>query len=339
MTREPLTAQTYDNLHAFAPSAERVFFLDQRMRSRLADSIRHILAEGEGHLTVPKSPSEKFLHGLEKRPVSPLAFSFYSDAVLAIEEDDVAQASRLLTELVSLPEPSSGLDIIELADPKQDATAERYARFLNTDPTITFEILAPAKELAARCRAQIRDAFELLDSGDPELAGEIRALLRQIVLASGSRDRTAMTFDGASSFMLWGAIILNADRTDGAIEMAQVLAHESAHNLLFGFSADEALVKNAPEELFSSPLRKDPRPMDGIYHATFVTARMYRAVRKLLESGVLDAAGEEKARKDLAENARLFKQGIQTVQEFGKLSALGESVMRGASEYMAAAAE
>lgn len=307
------------------------------MRSRLADSLRYILAEGAEHLTVPQSQFGKFLDGLEKRPVSPLAFSFYNDAVLAIEQDDVTEASRLLTELVSLPEPPASLDIIELPDPGRDAIAERYARFLNTDPSITFEIFAPPKELAAKCRAQIRNAFALLDAGDPELAAEIRALLRQIVLAAGSRDPMAYIFDGASSFMLWGAIILNADRGDGAVEMAQMLAHESAHNLLFGFSADEALVKNAPEELFSSPLRKDPRPMDGIYHATFVTARMYRVVRRLLESGVLDAAAQEKARKDLAENARLFENGIETVEKFGELSALGESVMRGASDYMAAA--
>jgi HEXXH motif-containing protein len=229
------------------------------------------------------------------------------------------------------------LEILELADPNQDAVAARYARFLNDDPSVKFEIFAPSQQVATNCRAQIRDAFALLDAGDPELAGELRALLREIILAAGTKDPKAMTFDGASSFMLWGAIIINADRSDGAIGMAQMLAHESAHNLLFGFSADQTLVENSPEELFSSPLRKDARPMDGIYHATFVTARMYRVVQQLLDSGILDAAAKEKAQKDLADNARLFKQGIETVQKFGKLSPLGESVMRGASDYMSAA--
>ena len=332
-----MAVQTQDNLHAFAPSAERVFFLDQRMRSRLADSLRYILTQGEGVLTVPHDRLQKFLTDLESRPVSPLAFSFYNDVVLAIEEDDVEKASQLLTELTTLPPRAGGLEIIELADPKHDAIAARYARFLNDDPSISFEIFPPSKQIAEKCRAQIRDAFALLDAGDPELAGEIRALLREIVLAAGNKDPKAYTFDGASSFMLWGAIILNADRGDGAIGMVQMLAHESAHNLLFGFSADEALVENTPDELFSSPLRKDPRPMDGIYHATFVTARMHRVVRQLLESGILDAAAKEKALKDLAENARLFKHGIETVQKFARLSPLGTSVMRGASDYMAAA--
>jgi HEXXH motif-containing protein len=305
------------------------------MRSRLATSLRYILAQGDGVLAVPQESLQKFLTDLETRPVSPLAFSFYNDAVLAIEEDDVEKASQLLTELTTLPARTGGLEIIDLADPKQDAIAARYARFLNDDPSVSFDIFPPSKPIAEKCRDQIRDAFALLDTGDPDLAGEIRALLREIILATGTKDPKVMTFDGASSFMLWGAIILNADRGDGPVGMAQMLAHESAHNLLFGFSADEGLVENGPDELFSSPLRKDPRPMDGIYHATFVTARMYRVVHQLLQSGILDADAQEKAEKDLAENARLFKNGIETVQKFARLSPLGESVMRGASEYMA----
>ena len=331
-----MAVPTEIDLNAFAPSAERVLFLDQRMRARLADSLRYILAQGAGVLDLPADKIQQFLRELEDRPVSPLAFSYYNDAVLAIEEDDIESASRQLTALTTLPLRVSGLEITDLADPKSDATAARYARFLNDDPTISFEIFAPTKEASAKCRAQIRDAFALLDAGDPELAGEIRALLREIVLAAGTTDPKAYTFDGASSFMLWGAIILNVNRSDGPLGMAQMLAHESAHNLLFGFSADAALVENSPDELFSSPLRKDPRPMDGIYHATFVTARMYRVVNELLKSGILDAATTAKAQADLADNARLFRHGISTVEKYGKLSALGESVMRGASDYMAA---
>jgi HEXXH motif-containing protein len=175
-----------------------------------------------------------------------------------------------------------------------------------------------------------------MQAGDPALAGEIRGLLREIILAAGTQDPKAMTFDGVSSFMLWGAIILNANRREGELSMVQKLAHESAHNLLFGFSADGSLVENDDDELFSSPLRPDPRPMDGIYHATFVTARMHRVIKRLVESGVLSAAQKESARKELDDNARLFQNGIATVNQQGKLTSLGKVVMQGASDYMAA---
>jgi len=106
-----LAVHTPDNLHAFAPSAERVLFLDQRMRSRLAESLRYILAQGEGILKIPHEKFQQFLTDLEAHPVSPLAFSFYSDTVLAIEEDDIESASGFLSELTKLPARATGLEL------------------------------------------------------------------------------------------------------------------------------------------------------------------------------------------------------------------------------------
>jgi hypothetical protein len=42
------------------------------------------------------------------------------------------------------------------------------------------------------------------------------------------------------------------------------------------------LVENEVEELYPSPLRSDPRPIDGVVYATYVTARMDYAVTSLL---------------------------------------------------------
>ena len=80
---------------------------------------------------------------------------------------------------------------------------------------------------------------------------------------------------------------MRAGRTT-VLDTAQALAHESGHNLLFGFCASESLVENADEELFASPLRADPRPMDGVFHATYVVARMHQTLTRLLEANVLD---------------------------------------------------
>jgi hypothetical protein len=325
------------NLFAFEPSAERIHFLSQRMRSGLADSLRYITEEAGDQLNLPPGQLDTFLVQLEARPISPQAFCFYHDAVIAIEEDNLEAASRLLTELIHLPAHPGGPLIFNLPDPKRDPAGKRYSRFIETDATASFEIFPPTAEASASCRTQIKNAFVLMDQGDPELAAEIRALVLEIILAAGTEDPKAMTFDGASAFMLWGGIMINANRRDGAVGMVQMLAHESAHDLLFALCASEPLVENAPDELYPSPLRVDPRPMEGIYHATFVTARMHRAVKRLIESGILSASLQEKARKDLAENARLFAKGIETVRRHGKLSPLGQALMEGASDYMAKA--
>ena len=330
--RRPYTG---GNLLAFAPTGARALFLDQRMRGDLAESLRYIFQEADGRLAVPDQALQEFLHRLETTPVSPLAFSFYCDAVLAIEENDLDEAARLLNQMIQFPAHTGRARVTELADPATDPHAARIVRFIDTDPSLDLEVFAPAPAGADYCRRLIHGAFELMDSGDPEQAAEIRALLREIILAGGSEDPKALTFDGASSFMLWGGIIINVNRRSDELAMAQMLVHESTHNLLFGLCADEALVENGDDELYSSPLRPDPRPMDGIYHATFVTARMHHVVQKLLDSGVLSEPQQAKARQELAENRRLFDNGIKVVRDHGRLTPLGVAIMRGAEEYMA----
>jgi HEXXH motif-containing protein len=109
-------------------------------------------------------------------------------------------------------------------------------------------------------------------------------------------------------------------------------------NVLFGFSASGQLVDNPDDELFTSPLRKDPRPMDGVFHATCAVGRMHQTLSRLLASGVLDDAQVEFAKTDLAQRHKNFKLGDAVVREGGRLTAVGWGVIEAAREYMSAAA-
>ena len=133
---------------------------------------------------------------------------------------------------------------------------------------------------------------------------------------------------------LWGALFLNADFHRTAQAVAEVLAHESAHSLLFGFCTDSALVENSDDERYNSPLRTDPRPMDGIYHATFVSARMHWAMSRLLEARVLDDEATEATRGARDADVRNFWSGYEVVAEHGRLTDLGRALMNEAHAYM-----
>ena len=62
----------------------------------------------------------------------------------------------------------------------------------------------------------------------------------------------------------------------------QRIAHEATHNLLFGLCADGPLADNDDGERHASPLRPDARPIDGVLHATCVSARVHRMLSRLL---------------------------------------------------------
>lgn len=317
----------------FEPSADRGHDLDRRMRYRLADTLDYVFAEVGEELAIDANSHRGLTKGIRSGPQSPHIFGAYYDLVIALERDQVELARGLAREM--LARAAGGPLLVAPIDDRSDSEEERYRRLLlaGTDYAVP-----PGSTLMAECRERLDAAFALLDAGFPEMAAEVRALLREIVVAAGPEDPKAITFDGASCYMLWGAILLNARGQKTVLDTAQALAHESGHNLLFGFSASGPLVENPDDELFSSPLRRDPRPMDGVFHATYVVARMHQTLSRLLESGVLDDAQSEAAQTDLALHRRNFELGDEVVRQGGRLTATGRAAIDAARDYMAKAA-
>jgi HEXXH motif-containing protein len=314
----------------FEPSAERGLALDLRMRTRLADSLDYIFAEAGDVLDLKVEDRASIVARVRAHRQSPQMFGAYHDLVLAFERDDIAAARALVRELAGAPVQDEMR--VAAIDDRPPGEAARCRRLFMSERDFAG---APAPAQLAECLKRIDAAFALLDAGFPAMADEIRTLLREIVIAAGPEDPLAPTFDGASTYMLWGAILLNARGQSNVLDTAQALAHESGHNILFGLCSDGPLVDNPDDDLFSSPLRTDARPMDGVVHATYVVARMHQVMSRLLASGVLDSAQAESARKDIDAHERNFATGDTVVREGARLTAVGEAAIGAARAYMA----
>ncbi len=308
------------------------------MRERLADALVYICEQLGDELPNAAAMAACADAVIRRSRVSSLVFGAYYELVSAIDEDDDAAAGRLAAEIARARPLPDAMAILALDDPACALPFDRFRRLMDTDPDVPLQVWPPQPQAEAACRDRIRQAFDLLDRGFPQMAAEIRALVGELVLAAGPEDPKAITFDGASCFMLWGAVMLNVRGQSNVLDTAQALAHESGHNLLFGFCADGPLIENEDEERYVSPLRLDPRPMDGIVHATYVTARMHQTVSRLLAAGVLDGGQTEAARADQAVHARGFAAGDEVIRQSGRLTAVGRQVMEAARAYMARAA-
>jgi HEXXH motif-containing protein len=324
-------AETF--LTEFDPSGRRGRAVNARMRARLRDSLEYIISQAENYVAIPRSDFDAFFARLERGPISPLIFGAYCELVLAFEEDNLIEAARLLREIAAAPNAEDGPRIVYLPDPNKDAGAKRYCRLVDTDPDFAIT-LSPPGDAAAPLGQLLAHALALIDAGNPALGDEIRAIVREIVLAYGSQDAKGLKFDGVSSFMLWGGIVLNVTGYQTVIELVQALAHESGHNLLFGLCADGPLQENDDRERYPSPLRLDQRPMDGIVHATYVTARMHQSIQRLLDAGIVDAAQQEEARRANLANTKYFASGLQTIEQYARLTPLGRAVIDSARAYM-----
>lgn len=304
------------------------------MHRCLASSLRHICQRSRGVIEYDGQAMEALSCALERgETYPPVTFSYYYDLVPAVVNGDFDTASAMFDALAASMPASGGTRVVALGDASLGSASDRYLRLMNSDDALSMGLLPPSPEVAAQFRSRLNRGFELLDRAIPELAGEIRGIVNEVIIVAGDPTKK-LQFDGGSHYQLWGALFLNADfhRTDHAV--AEVLAHESAHSLLFGFCIESALVENSDTELYKSPLRTDLRPMDGIYHATFVSARMHWAMSRLLDAGVLDDEASEAARGARDADVRNFWSGYEVVAEHGRLTDLGQALMNGAHSYM-----
>ncbi len=325
-------------MFSFFPNAQQANNLDKKIRLSLADSLIHIADQSEAKLEFDFNRLLPLIKSIQSGVRYPsTTFFIYAQLVLAIVSQDNQQAINFLNQLCAekpLPkDDSEPCRTLSFSDSVHLPNHSIYLAAMDTDPNITFYMGAPSEELAIEFKQRIQSSYRLMKKIMPELAQEFKVLVSDIVIVVGD-DQAEYQFDGGSSYFLWGALFLNANSHQNEIMMLEVLVHESAHMLLYACASDEPLVNNPDDELYPSPLRHDPRPMDGIYHATFVSARMHWAMQQLIASGYLNESDKKIALKARDEDTNNFWAGYKVVCEHAKLTKTGQEIMDAAAEYM-----
>jgi hypothetical protein len=217
---------------------------------------------------------------------------------------------------------------------------DQMSRWWDTEPAnrIALTGIDDAAYLRS-CRA-IEQALRYLREAAPALHAEVEIVVRDIVLAQPDGSHL-MDYGGASSFALWGAITLNAEAQRDWTQVYTQIVHETGHNLLFALARNEPLVTAEPATRLRSPIRADARPVDGIFHAAYVSAREALALESLLR---WDEAGGDLPPQDvdpitdaLEASVLAFWDCVETLRrDTGSLTELGAAVLADCESYMSA---
>jgi len=315
----------------FLPNPDRGRALDRRMLRELAASLGHIAgacADSAPAIATALSGSRAILDGGGALP--PAAFGLYFDLGAALLAGDVARATTAAETLAQIAPRGDALLMDHVGGGAPDLEAVLKLRM--GEGAARFAAISP--DMHRDFAALVAEGLALLDEGLPALSGEVRAIVHHMLFAQAPAG-AKIEFDGASHYQFWGLLFLNPRHHRTPLAVAEVLAHEAGHSLLFGLTVDEPLVLNPDHELYPSPLRVDPRPMDGIYHATFVSARMAWAMEALAVSGLLTAAEREAAFAAAAQDRNNFARGDAVVAAHGRLSATGQAVLDNARAWIA----
>ena len=321
-------------MEPFLPQSEGVVVdLDRGMRAKLASSLAHIFERTAPALGIEAMELEPLLSEIMAHRQAPSVYASYFELVFALKAKRHDEAVHLWRRIAATVGRTPVLEVIPLTEERLGEDAARFVRLLNAaekGPIYGPPDLTRWPAFAAG----VAEAFSILEQTDAAFAAEIRAL---IVLVIGSAPLSpALSFGGVTSLTLWGAVTLNTELHRTPSEILGGLVHEGAHTLLFGYAVDEPFVRNPDSQRFASPLRSDPRPMDGVFHATFVCARLYLLYRRLLERRPEGLRGLDprEIEKKMAELASRFDDGARLIADKASLTQLGERVLRSSVDYM-----
>lgn len=256
----------------------------------------------------------------------PAAYSTYFQLIRAVQADDEKALPPLIAALAMAP-MSDGIEIRMLGFDAFGRKGVRTTRndFASDSLLHTQMGLVPTAA-APRMRQKLTAALDLIPNLSPKAWQDITGVTSEIVAAYGNM-RVLTTFDGCSSLERYGSVLINMRRDRTSLGLAETLVHESAHGLLFALTCNEHRVLNSPSERYASPLRGDPRPLDGIYHAVFVLARMYAFVRDAAQNPNTGQAMRAEAEQRMEARRKNFIDGYTVLQEHARLTDIGRSLL------------
>jgi len=296
---------------------------------RFADSLAH-LAEVDvlGDKNLNNALKELSNRVNASEIVAPVAFHSYFKLLRAIQGSGLRQIRAAARKLIAAGFVKPGkIKVLPLTPDCFSPAEARLLRQQFCSESLKGQQVArlPANKIET-LEDELANALRLLELYAPQANSDFRAITREIIPVCG-RSHKGMTFDGCSSLERWGAILVNICRKRTPLVLAETLVHESAHSLLFAVQLDDYLALNPSTDRYHSPLRIDPRPIDGIFHATFVLSYMIAFLNEVVNGSTVPDSLKQEAVTVLAERTKAFNDGYDVLQAHARFTSTGRKII------------
>jgi hypothetical protein len=287
--------------------------------ARVRNSILHVLKQ------LVRSGLEDELAVKKSSAAAQLANRFYpkihychNNLINAMKKGDVNQVKisghKLINSLIEGNFPR-GLTICSIGIDEWEDDVLGKAVSIATHETGSSAVAVPVHEdRLDENISHVKAALSKIYGFHPEMSDQIDRQNVNIKLFDGK------VTQGLTDTRVFGEIYIRTPRDHVNAELYYVehIVHEASHTYLNCLMASDPLLLNSPEEKFTSPLRADLRPMYGVYHATFVAARM-----ALTFESVHRHAKDETSLKILAEVTDEAIRGLEIIHLYAQLTESG----------------
>ncbi|MEM9667974.1 MAG: HEXXH motif-containing putative peptide modification protein [Pseudomonadota bacterium] len=307
------------------PNPLRAVRMREELNTRLLASLDHLVQETAQYNIVDMPSFSEWRNSIERKEPGPMSYGAYYDLISSIERGRKRSARFLFKEVCNTEPPEASVKICWLGRDYSPRQTRRVRRFMGGEGTGASGVRKPKPRLARKFESTLREALAWIDRRAPELSAEIEATISQIILVGPDRSGKG-SFEGGTCFRLAGALVLNAERDASIADLVITIAHEAGHAVLFGECSDEMLVENPDTELHWSPIRNARRPLEGIFHAAFVSCRMLWVIERMEADSGFSLQEQIDMETACADAMQIFQECLEILEKNARFTATGSRI-------------
>lgn len=242
-------------------------------------------------------------------------------------------------EICALSEKTLSFEQLSISTIDEDSDADLLS-ILSREYNGTYELNFDAKALTVaeenQTRSVVLEVIDKIREHDIKTYQEIQALIdRFLLIDSGS-------INAGTTFQCFGCIYLTKlkENQDWTAYLEHIV-HETAHHYLFSVQVEHELILNEASGRYKSPLRRELRPLSGIYHAMFVLARTIRMKNIFSKTEqylakVSSMSTQYNNSKNGDSFEKKFLDAVGVIRSDARLSPVGEDIMEQCVEMVGA---
>lgn len=312
------------------PVPGRALSLRTFFNQSLIDSLKYLLEVCEDVI-----PAENFSKAVQKisslkadSKISGLLGALHADFIAAIETEDIKKANTITQRLATddfQVENLRYIDISNLNDYYYPLVKDISSKEIIDE--IVFFPLTPVEY--EEVEKSIKKGFQVLPRICPDFFEESQELISEILILNAQGVKQGTSSD------LFGTVYKSYQhKWQHLTDALECIIHEQSHLYVHLLTKDDPLVLN-PSEMYESPLRKEKRPLMGIYHAAFVLARINHVLTRALALNEIPEDEKTYCQEMIDYYNKRFETGFEILNTHAQMTPLAKELLHSASKLVA----
>jgi hypothetical protein len=267
--------------HDSFPDKKRAFVLREKINVKFLSSLKHLFEVCQDGGINTKYELEVLSKIDCKEKISGMLHVIHDRLYKSISQKSVSNIESVLKEFGDLEYKAMPVRLISWSDNHYSIPMYKLYYDASNDGFINtygvpFDGSALTETMYKQSSKQVIKALEKIKTITPIIYQELDVLVSDIMLIHSP------TMNAASSISALGIFRMSQIKENqNWTRYFENIIHEAAHQYLNYLWFLDPIILNEGDRLFSSPLRKEKRPLSGIFHALFVLARTMYGIKTL----------------------------------------------------------